>query len=61
MGSQEGYNGKTERIQGKDRKDTRERQEGYKGKRGRTQVEDRWDTSGSYEVYVLLCLLLELR
>ena len=39
MGSQEGYNGKPGRIQGKDRKDTKEREEGHKWKTGGIQAE----------------------
>ena len=40
----EGCKGKTGRIQGKDRKDTKEKQEGYKGKTRRIQGEQRKDT-----------------
>ena len=38
-------------MQGKNRKDTRERQEGYNGKTGRIQGENKKDTRGAEEGY----------
>ena len=46
---QEGYKGKTRKIQRKDIKDTRKKQDGYKGKTRKIQGKDMKDTSEKQE------------